>query len=375
MTSNGRMVYIDNLKALLIVFVVLMHAACTYSGIGSWAYIEHRDYGKVTYYFFLWYQSFSQAYFMALFFLISGYFIPRSLGKKGRKRFIQDRFYRLGLPTLIFMLIIHPLWMKIAQPGFELLGSLYRGIVTLKILAWTGPMWFAVVLLIFSMLVVLAQKPLAVISRKFTFAVNVKNVMWLALVIAIGAFALRCYFPFGTAVFNFQLGNFSAYIVMFMLGTVAGEKRLFEKINYATAKSCLAAAFGILLPIWFLIVGLWIPYGVNIETMQFLGGWNFPAFAYALWESFFCVVFSIALIGIFREKFNSQNRLQEFLAANAFGVYVFHPLVLTGVTVMFATVNWPPLLKFFVAVAVAVPASFLFSALIRKPQVLGKLFS
>ena len=162
---------------------------------------------------------------------------------------------------------------------------------------------------------------------------------------------------------------------MFMLGAIAGQKQLFEKISYATAKLCLAAAFGIGLPIWCVIVGFWIPYGVNIETMQFLGGWNFPALAYAAWESFFCVVFSTALIGVFREKFNNQNWLQEFLSANAFGVYVFHPLVLTAISLLFAAVDWPPLLKFGVVVVLAVPLSFIFAALIRKPCICRQLFS
>ncbi|MEI6287567.1 MAG: acyltransferase [Bacillota bacterium] len=370
-----RMVYLDNLKALLMIFVVMMHAACTYSGIGSWAYIEHRSYGKLTYYFFLFYQSLSQAYFMALFFLISAYFIPRSLEKKGVKKFVQDRLYRLGLPTLIFIAIIHPLWMILAQPNFDLVGSFYRGIISLKIFAWTGPMWFAVILLISSILFAFVQKPLAAATRSFTFAFNVKNILLLTLIIAGGAFVLRCYFPFGTSFFNFQLGNFSAYIILFTLGTVAGQKQLFEKISYKKAKLCLLAAFGIGLPLWCLIVGFWIPFGENIETMQFLGGWNIPAFAYALWESFFCVTFSIALLGIFREKFNSQNRLQVFMSANAFGVYVFHPLILTAVTVMMAPADWPPLFKFLIAVVVAVPLSFLGAALIRIVKPLRILFS
>ena len=52
--------------------------------------------------------SFLQAFIMGLLFFISGYFTPRSLDRKGLFRFISDRFVRLGLPTLIYMLMALP---------------------------------------------------------------------------------------------------------------------------------------------------------------------------------------------------------------------------------------------------------------------------
>jgi glucans biosynthesis protein C len=34
--QKNRLAYIDNLKALTIILVIIVHAAVTYSGIGSW---------------------------------------------------------------------------------------------------------------------------------------------------------------------------------------------------------------------------------------------------------------------------------------------------------------------------------------------------
>jgi len=88
--NKPRLAYIDNLKALLIIFVVLVHASCTYSGEGSWYYMEHGDMGRSAFYLLLTSQAITQAYSMSLFFMIAAYFVPRSLEKKGMKKFVAD---------------------------------------------------------------------------------------------------------------------------------------------------------------------------------------------------------------------------------------------------------------------------------------------
>jgi glucans biosynthesis protein C len=45
---------------------------------------------------------------MGFLFFLAGYFVPRAFEAKGATRFLRDRAIRLGIPTLVFMLIIHP---------------------------------------------------------------------------------------------------------------------------------------------------------------------------------------------------------------------------------------------------------------------------
>jgi hypothetical protein len=40
--SNPRLLYIDNLRTLVIIMVILVHLAVTYGGEGSWYYKEGR---------------------------------------------------------------------------------------------------------------------------------------------------------------------------------------------------------------------------------------------------------------------------------------------------------------------------------------------
>ncbi len=56
----------------------------------------------------------------------------------------------------------------------------------------------------------------------------------------------------------------------------------------------------------------------------YFGGLYWQSFAYALWESFYCIAMCLGLTVLFRDKLSNKSSLTEFMSDNAFGVYVFH---------------------------------------------------
>ena len=46
---------------------------------------------------------------MAAFYLISGYFCPKSLDRKGFRKFVLDKLVRLGGPFILFSMFLGPL--------------------------------------------------------------------------------------------------------------------------------------------------------------------------------------------------------------------------------------------------------------------------
>ena len=96
---------------------------------------------------------------------------------------------------------------------------------------------------------------------------------------------------------------------------------------------------------------------------------------YALWESFFCVAFIVALLGIAREKFNFQTPWMRFLADNTFGVYVFHALVLVLVSLALKPLDWAAVPKFSLVSLIALGGSFLFAWVVRLLPPLRRVFS
>jgi len=67
--------FIDNLRIALITLVVLHHLSITYGHSGGWYYYEGKP-GELTTILFTVFNIINQAFFMGLFFMISGYFTP-----------------------------------------------------------------------------------------------------------------------------------------------------------------------------------------------------------------------------------------------------------------------------------------------------------
>ena len=104
-----RLPYIDNLRAIIIIVVVMVHTAFTYTGLGLWHLCRKQVSGYRITDILGSFISLAQSFDISFLFMLAGYFIPLSFDVKGPARFIKDRLYRLGLPLLIYITIIDPL--------------------------------------------------------------------------------------------------------------------------------------------------------------------------------------------------------------------------------------------------------------------------
>src|SRR5579871_5075636 len=104
----NRLLYIDNLRWVMIMLVVSMHAAVTYSHLGSWYFMEDSKPSLPVTFTFATYQVFLQSFFMGFLFFIAGYFVPKAYDTKGAAKFLKDRAFRLGLPLLFFVFVLQP---------------------------------------------------------------------------------------------------------------------------------------------------------------------------------------------------------------------------------------------------------------------------
>lgn len=387
--AGNRMAFIDNLRWLVISMVVVMHACVTYSGLGSWYYKEPSALGVASTLVFSVYQSFAQAFFMGLLFLIAAYFIPRAYDRKGFGRFVRDRLFRLGVPTLVYMLILNPLTDLLATgsggqaiTGAAVSARYARYIGSLQFLSGSGPLWFAFALLAFSIFYALVrlvadaiQGQARVEARKLQKPAKVTHGKVIAVIALIGlvTFLVRIVQPMGTSWLNMQFCWLTQYVVLFLIGLWAARTDLLRTLPTSFGMSWLRLAFAIGVPVWFLLGGLG---GALTGSMDaFGGGLHWQAAGYALWESFFCVSFSIGLITLYRERVNSPSRVTGFLSGNAFGVYVFHAPILVAVSIALHQFLVAPLAKAAVVSVIALAASFLFAALVRTVPGLRKVFA
>ena len=90
-----RLLYLDNLKVCLTVLVIFHHAGQAYGDGGDWAYAPSNPAEVMPW---IWhFFSVNAAFFMGLFFLISGCFVPASYDKQGA----FGKFMFIGVVTTI----------------------------------------------------------------------------------------------------------------------------------------------------------------------------------------------------------------------------------------------------------------------------------
>jgi len=151
--AGARLFFVDNIRVLLTILVILHHLMITYAGTGDWYYNEGRE-DIVSTALGGWFCATNQAYFMGLFLLISAYFIPGSYDRKGAGRFVRDRLIRLGIPLAIYSWVISPVFVyllhadEIGMPFWQYFPVEYFRHAPL---IGAGPLWFVEVLLIFSL--------------------------------------------------------------------------------------------------------------------------------------------------------------------------------------------------------------------------------
>jgi len=368
-STGSRLLFIDNIRVMLTIQVVLFHLLIIYAGTGSWMYRDGRE-DFVTGALGAWLITVSQAYFMGLFLLISAYFVPGSFDRKGAGRFLKDRLIRLGIPLAIYSWILSPLLVylvKRVKDGVSLPWWHYLPGLKFEAVIGSGPLWFVETLLIFS--VVYAAWRLAAGSRPASTTVDAHFpgngvIALFAALVGIAGFLVRLWRPVGWNFdpLNLQFPFFAQYIALFIVGLIAYRRNWFSSLPETTGRLWLAIGIVMIFLFWPLVIGGGMDKGIE----PFAGGWHWQAFAYALWESFLCLGMCIGLIYLFRRNVNRQGRFAKFLSSNAYTAYIIHGVVITVIALAVRNVMVYPLLKWALVALVAVPLCFGLSHLIRK---------
>lgn len=340
-----RLYYMDRLRTVLMILVILHHTSITYGGEGSWYYVEATS-GDLTPTKALLslFTGVNQAFFMGFFFLISGFFTPGAYERKGPARFLADRLICLGIPLIVYLVVIGPgLIYALQFADTTTLRSFYmERVLTLELLDF-GPLWFAEALLYFAVIYAgyrwfVRESKVKSEVRKFP---SHTMILLFAVGIGISAFAIRLVFPTGKDVLGLQFGYFASYILLFAVGVIAYRNNWLEQLTAPIARRWLWVSLAVLpgLP-----VAAIIAESSDVGTLN--GGANPIALTYAFWEPFIAVGIIMGLLVWFRERFNQASQLFQWLSDNAFTVYIIHPPIVVGISLLMKEYAWSAWLKF-----------------------------
>jgi peptidoglycan/LPS O-acetylase OafA/YrhL len=365
-TQAGKILYIDNLKVVLTILVVLHHTFITYGAPGGWYYSEKTTLTAASIPMTL-FVAVNQSFFMGFFFFISAYFTESSYQKKGAARFIADRLKRLGIPLIFYSFIFSPVLSYLVYrfgKGNDITYLQYLG----GFHSWIdfGVLWFVAALLLFSLLyagimLLFKSKPLSLGQVP-----GVLTIVLFALTLALGSYLVRSVFPVGWVLspVGFQLGHFVQYIALFTLGIVASRGQWLSKLRYKMSKGFALMVLVMIVVIFPVMYYVKVVTNSPVETFNGNGYWQ--SLMYACWEQFTGIFIITALLGIAKQKWNGQSVLMKKLSRAAFGVYIFHPLVLISLSMLFKTWGVDPAVKLLFVAPLAVSGSFLLAHLLLK---------
>jgi hypothetical protein len=352
--------------------VVVHHVAVMYGDIPIFYYTEPaRDpSGRILDHLLLA----DQAFFMGFFFLIAGYFVPGSYDRKGGRAFMRDRLIRLGIPLLAFLILLRPILTAgiypkfrdiVAEQGHDLPYWLFY------LITWDpGPLWFVEVLLLFSWLYTLWRKHqgTSLVAQRLEATPTVTRVpgnlemLGYAMALAGLTYFWRILVPIGQywPIVGLPTPSFlPQYASLFVIGAIAYRR------GWLLELSRRAGWFGLALAVVASAVLGPVTLGAAFQGSSWVGHGTWRSLAYALWESTFAVGLIVALLVLFRERFNDEGRLGRFLSQHTYTVYIIHPLVLVALGYAFAWLNAIAVVKFAIVTIIAIPLCWVVAALVR----------
>ena len=296
-----RLYYLDNLKVCLTVLVIMHHAGQAYGDGGGWPYTPSNaaEFMPWLWHFF----STNAAFFMGLYFFISGYFVPRSYDKQGTKTFTRKKLLRLGVPLLFMGALISVLTGK-----FEI-----------------AHMWFVESLLVFCLVYALVRwamkkRKSSMLPFGRSLPCSTINLLLIALLMGVGSHFIRqvspqdhWIWPFGIIPMPLEPAHYLQYVMMFVLGILVYRFEWLNKMSNGVGATAL-------------LVGMVLTAGNYLRDG---GAWNnFVWQWFGIYESLMCVFISFGLIWLFRQLVSTTNHFWQWCAAQSYGAYVFHLLLM-----------------------------------------------
>ena len=348
--ARGRDPAVDQLKVLLVGAVIVTHCAITYGADGTWFYREPG---------IGWFANvfdvpiaFGALFAMGAFFFIAGCFTPESLARKGASRFVRDRASRLGLPVAVTVLAVVPMIEAVVMIATTRWRDL-AGVFTTQFQQLdAGPLWFAAVLLVFSVGYAALRRGRSVSTRERTLTPRAVGTCVAG--IAAMSFLLRLSFHIDT----FQIGSLHVWqwgqcVGLFALGTWLGPRGI-HPVDHRLRRACYwATAAGALLVIALLAAS-------HSDLSPLGGGWHWQAALVAVLEAVLSVSATVMLLDVARRRWGRTppTSFRVRLGDSAFGAYVIQAPVIVTVSLALRPVPLPALAKLTIAAAVSLAACF-----------------
>jgi peptidoglycan/LPS O-acetylase OafA/YrhL len=355
-TISGRVLFLDNLKTFIIFLVVFFHSAYAYAIYLSqdWYVVDTRH--------SLFFDVFiitAFAFMMPVMFFVAGYMGIGSLVRKGQATFWRDKLLRIIAPWALGAVVV--------APAISYMASVSRGIYPPYLSYWAhyffsadyqshGQVHFYFLCVLTLYYVALSVAYLVYKPLGSTATPKKPSAGFLALFgVATGIFFFigSLFFDEGrwvkVAIFDLPATKFVPFMCYFFLGVLAYKRRWFTPSGYVPR----------LRPWALMCIGSFILFIVFLNRQ--LQATTVGVVCYSLFQFFFCLSAVLALIALFHKRFNFTTKPLSSLAANSYGTYFIHYLIIVLAILIVRDLRLNVFLKWLIAGTVSATVSYLIS--------------
>lgn len=301
----GRKYYLDNIRWMTVLLVLVYHVFYIFNGvgvlggIGSFAEIQYQD--AFMYVVYPW--------FMVLLFLVAGMSARYALENKTHKEFVKARTVKLLVPSTLGLFVFH--WI-LGYMNIKIGGSLEMIpkfiLYPICVLSGTGPLWFIQMLWLFSLLLVLIRK-LDKKDKLYHLCGKANKGIIIALCILIWGSAQILNMPVITTY------RFGIYFVGFLLGYfVFSHEEVQEKVEALRIPMLMLALIGA-------VAYTWHYFGQNFAESACLK---------SLFTNVYLWIVILAILGCFRAWGDRTNRFAAYMTKASYGIYIVHYIITLG---------------------------------------------
>ena len=338
--------YLDNIRWVTVLIVVVYHVFYLYNGVGvlggvgAFAQVQYQD--AVLYVVYPW--------FMVLLYVIAGISARYALEKKSHRQFMKERTLKLLVPStlgvIVFQWVVGYLNIKIGG-GLEMIPKFI--LYPICVLSGSGPLWFAHFLWLFSLILVGIRK----LDKKDKFfdlcgKSNLLIILGLGIFIWISAQILNM--PVITVY------RFGIYFVSFLIGYfVLAHDNIQDKIEKIHLPLLVVSVLGAIGYVWYY-------FGTNYTS---------DACLKSLFTNSYAWIVVLAMIGCFKAWYNKTDRFAAYMTRISFGIYVLHyVVVLYGCYLLKSATQLPTVVIYAIAIIIALVLSVLLYEVMRRIPIL-----
>ena len=345
-TKGNRVHWLDNLRTIIILLVVLYHVGGVYESAGLWGWfwiVDDPD--TITWVGIVGIMF--DIMVMPIMFFISGYLTPASLQNKTAWEFVKGKFKRLMIPWVIAVFTLIPLYKVIFLYSRGLPQehwSTYFHITNPNSQNW---LWFLPVLFTFDMLYLLLSK-LNVRVDNIPLKWAVTGTFFIGLVYSFfigGVLGFRSWTL--TPLIDFENERLLTYFMTFLLGVLCFQQNIFAE--KPQKKTLYNVVNGIA---WLPVTGhifarLWPfftpdPAAFPITPLYRLI-WHL-----SFYLSLLCLMYVMILS--FWLYLDKAGKIWNELNKNSYGVYIIHVIVIGVFGTLLLNLNIPAVVKYLILI-------------------------